>query len=123
MAASSSNPNCTWRVALAGYSGRAPKHALEWLLGSWLRREEQRAEAGLLHEVASSTNICSTIAALPRDEVFGLSQVFRTNIFPGNWRISRFISRLSSATDTAELGKPLFRITSSMLISSLLRVS
>ena len=43
---------------------------------------------------------------------------FRTNIFPGNWRISRFISRLSSATDTAELGRPLLRITSSMLISS-----
>ena len=52
-----------------------------------------------------------------------LLQLFLKNIFPGNCRISRFISRLSSATDAAELGRPLFRITSSILISSLLRVS
>ena len=50
-------------------------------------------------------------------------QAFFTNIFPGNCRISRFISRLSSATDTAELGRPLLRITSSMLISSWSSVS
>src|SRR5664279_54673 len=34
-------------------------------------------------------------------------QLFLTNIFPGNWRIRRFISRLSRATETAELGRPL----------------
>lgn len=31
-------------------------------------------------------------------------QVFRWNILPGNWRISRFISRLSKATDVADGG-------------------
>ena len=50
-------------------------------------------------------------------------QAFFTNIFPGNCLINRFISRLSSATDTAELGRPLLRITSSMLISSWSNVS
>ncbi len=34
-------------------------------------------------------------------------QLFLTNIFPGNWRMRRFISRPSRATETAELGKPL----------------
>ena len=46
------------------------------------------------------------------------SHWFLTNNFPGNWRITRFISRLSRATETAEAGRPLRRITSSMLISS-----
>jgi dTDP-4-amino-4,6-dideoxygalactose transaminase len=42
---------------------------------------------------------------------------FRTNSFPGNCFTTRFISRLRSATLTAELGRPLPRMTSSMLIS------
>lgn len=32
---------------------------------------------------------------------------FLTNNFPGNCRTTRFISRLSSATETAEAGRPL----------------
>src|ERR1017187_2833363 len=36
---------------------------------------------------------------------------FFTNIFPGNCWINRFISRPSSATDTAELGRPLLKTT------------
>ena len=35
----------------------------------------------------------------------------------------RFISRLNNATDTAEAGNPLWRITSSMLVCSWLSVS
>jgi hypothetical protein len=50
-------------------------------------------------------------------------QWFRTNNFPGNCVINRFISKLNKATLTAELGNPLRRITSSVLDSSLLRAS
>ena len=51
---------------------------------------------------------------------FEIDRIYRarTNIFPGICLMSRFISRLSNATDAAELGRPLLRITSSMLISS-----
>ena len=38
---------------------------------------------------------------------------FLTNNFPGNCFTNRFISRLNSATDTAELGRLHRRITSS----------
>ncbi len=44
--------------------------------------------------------------------------LFLTNNFPGNCFTSRFISRLNSATFTAELGRPLARMISSMLVSS-----
>ena len=43
---------------------------------------------------------------------------FRTNNFPGNCFTSRFISRLNRATLTAELGRPLARMISSILVSS-----
>jgi hypothetical protein len=43
---------------------------------------------------------------------------FFTNNFPGNCRISLFISNPSNATDTAEGANPLRRITSSMALSS-----
>jgi len=44
---------------------------------------------------------------------------FFTNTFPGNCRSSRFISSPSKATETAEAGKPLRRMMSSMPNSSL----
>ncbi len=44
-------------------------------------------------------------------------QRFRTNSFPGNCFTTRFISRLSKATLTAELGRPLRRITSSTRVA------
>ena len=43
--------------------------------------------------------------------------------FPGNCFTSRFISKLNNATDTAELGNPDRRITSSVVDSSLLSAS
>ena len=49
--------------------------------------------------------------------------VFLTNNFPGNCFTTRFISRPSNATLTAELGKLLRRMTSSMLDSSLFNAS
>ena len=49
--------------------------------------------------------------------------VFRTNNFPGNCLTARFISSPNNATDTAELGRPLRRMTSSMADSSRLRES
>jgi hypothetical protein len=45
--------------------------------------------------------------------------VFFTNTLPGNCRSSRFISSPSRATETAEAGKPLRRMMSSMATSSL----
>ena len=39
--------------------------------------------------------------------------LFRTNNFPGNCLINRFISRLNSVAFTAELGNPLPRMISS----------
>jgi len=45
-------------------------------------------------------------------------QIFLTKIFPGNCRTNRFISNPNNATLTAELGKPLARMTSSMFDSS-----
>ena len=51
------------------------------------------------------------------------SHVFRTNNFPGSCFTTRFISRPSKATLTAELGKLLRRMTSSMLDSSLFNAS
>jgi len=44
--------------------------------------------------------------------------VFFINIFPGNCRISRFISNPSNATDTDDGGNPLRRMMSSMPASS-----
>jgi len=44
------------------------------------------------------------------------AQVFFTNNFPGNCFTSRFISKLNNATDTAELGRPALRMTSSIAI-------
>jgi hypothetical protein len=41
-----------------------------------------------------------------------------TNIFPGNCFNNRFSSRLKSATFTAELGRPLARMISSIALSS-----
>ena len=61
----------------------------------------------------------SGCAAAPQQSQYKTkSQVFLTKSLPGNCRMSRFISRLRSATDTAELGRPLLRITSSILTSS-----
>ena len=51
------------------------------------------------------------------------SHAFRTNNFPGSCLTTRFISRPSNATLTAELGKLLRRMTSSMLDSSLFNAS
>ena len=48
-------------------------------------------------------------------------QRFRTNNFPGSCLTTRFISRLNNPTLTAELGRPLRRMTSSMLASSSIR--
>ena len=45
------------------------------------------------------------------------------NNFPGNCRMSRFISRPSSTTETVELDNPLWRITSSIVASSSLKAS
>lgn len=53
----------------------------------------------------------------------GRRQPFRTNSFPGNCLMTRFISSPSNATLTAEAGKPLWRMTSSTLVSSRLSVS
>jgi len=50
-------------------------------------------------------------------------QEFFTNRFPGSCLTSRLISRLNSATDTAELGRPQARRTSSMPRSSWSSVS
>jgi len=48
---------------------------------------------------------------------------FLTNNFPGNCRITRVISKLGRVTETAEAGRTLRRMTSSMPIFSWLRVS
>ena len=45
-------------------------------------------------------------------------QLFRTNSFPGNCLINRFISKLNNATFTAELGNLLARMISSMSVAS-----
>ena len=47
----------------------------------------------------------------------------RKNIFPGSCLTNRFISKLSKATETAEVGRPLLRITSSMETSSWLNAA
>ena len=47
-----------------------------------------------------------------------LDHRFRTKSFPGNCRTTRFISKLNSATLTVELGRPLARMTSSIVVSS-----
>jgi hypothetical protein len=44
---------------------------------------------------------------------------FRTNNFPGNCFTNRFISRLNSATFTAELGKPLARMSDVQILDPL----
>lgn len=46
------------------------------------------------------------------------TQLFFTNIFPGNCRIRHFISRPSRAAETEEPGRLLWRITSSMFPKS-----
>ena len=61
---------------------------------------------------------CAHTAVQPKSKQ-GLSQVFFTNTLPGSCRINRFISNPSSATETAEAGKPLRRMRSSMATSSL----
>jgi len=53
----------------------------------------------------------------------GWFHVLRTNNFPGSCLTTRFISSPSNATLTAELGKLLRRMTSSMLDSSLFNAS
>jgi hypothetical protein len=45
------------------------------------------------------------------------AQQFFTNSFPGNCFTNRFISKLNNATETAELGRPHLRMTSSVVSS------
>ena len=58
------------------------------------------------------------VKGIKRGDLRELPHPFFTKIFPGNCRTNRFISSPSSATDTAELGRPLRRITSSVFDSS-----
>jgi hypothetical protein len=45
----------------------------------------------------------------------GFAQTFRTNSFPGDCFMNRFISKPSKATLTVGLGRSLARMTSSMV--------
>jgi len=75
------------------------------------------------HEAAKEFGSFNLQTRLPTYEEPGPFHRFRTNNFPGSCRIIRFISRPSRATDTAEDGNPLRRMTSSMALSSFERVS
>ena len=113
--ASSPNRGFSWRQQPSASCGKLPANRI------WAHIASEEGPRNRSRQTDPSSS--NSQRRLPTYEVPGPFQRFRTNNFPGSCRIIRFISKPSRATDTAEDGNPLRRMTSSMALSSFERVS